>query len=469
MAANLKQLLEERAELITEAAKKKAAFDAEKRAATDEDVKYFTDSAAKRSELENQIKFLQAIESSTTPVETTKPAETRAATLGKEDANHEHTANLEEEKRAKEAAAKGPSPEQRNMAFKGWVMARAGLDLEDEHRTAARACNIRMGSGDLDIRLFGSYPTIQRRFYEGRTEGREQRALSNLNLALGGALVPEGFINELEIALLAYGGMREVSRVLRTDMGNPLPMPTVNDTTNKATLIAENTTVSEKDISLQQITFSAYKFTSGLVQVPVELMQDSAFNLESYVGELLGIRMARGLNDFYTTGTGASQPNGVITAASTTVAAINGTSIVMDDVLNLIHGVDPMYRPGAVFMCHDSVKLALRQLKDGMGRYMWQDGDVKAGIPEQLFGYPVYTNQSMQSVLVSGKTSFSSGNLTLLFGEMKKFIIREVAGVRLLVLRERYADSDQIAFVAFMRADSNLIDAGTHPVKVLKH
>ena len=43
-----------------------------------------------------------------------------------------------------------------------------------------------------------------------------------------------------------------------------------------------------------------------------------------------------------------------------------------------------------------------------------------------------------------------------------------VKGIRLTVFKEKYADQLMVSFMGHVRADGNLVDAGTHPVKYLE-
>jgi len=110
-------------------------------------------------------------------------------------------------------------------------------------------------------------------------------------------------------------------------------------------------------------------------------------------------------------------------------------------------------------MLHDSVLLHLRMLKDGEGRYLWQT-DMRSGAPDSLYGYPMTINQDMAS-------SVAASAKTLLFGQLNRYKIRQVGSMRFRRLDERYADYDQVGFIAFLRQDGGLLDAGTHPVKHL--
>ena len=111
---------------------------------------------------------------------------------------------------------------------------------------------------------------------------------------------------------------------MRTDSGNLMPWPTNNDTNNAATLISANTQVSEEDTPFGQVQFSAYKFTTGMVQVPSELMEDSAFNLADELSSLLGTRIGRGQEAYFTTGTGIEAVSGVVGASRGVIAASDG-------------------------------------------------------------------------------------------------------------------------------------------------
>jgi len=380
---------------------------------------------------------------------------------GRDDVDHGKGKHNRAGKRSRRA-------ELETRAVNGWVRRQHGKRISKSHGEAARELGIDLRHNELELSLYrttnaGGYADF-RDMVVDQFPRVEKRAMSVMKLAQGAALVPEGFMRNFEVALLAYGQMRDACDIWRTAEGNPIPWPVTNDTVNTGSLISENTTVSEVDVTVGQILFNAYKFTSNMVKVPVELMEDSAFDLSEELANLLAIRLARILNTKYTVGSGAAEPMGIVTACvnnSATTSALSATALSADDTIALWHSVDPLYRTGGAYMCHDTILKNLRQLKDGMGRYIWSNG-LDKGRPDTLNDCPVYINQAMDSTVSSGKN-------TLLFGQLKKYKIREVATMRLRRLVERFADADQEGYVSFMRADGNLLDAGTHPVKVLTH
>ncbi len=344
-----------------------------------------------------------------------------------------------------------PSEETRALALQGWMRSQLSLPLRSEHRNALRSVGANSHARDFRIRMMRSdeYRTF-----------REKRGMTVGASTAGGSTVPAGFTANFETALLEFGGPRSVADVMRTDTGNPLAWPTANDTGNKGVLLTEETTIgSTVNPTTGSKSFGAYKISSTPILISAELLEDSAFNLADWIGQALGERIGRCECDYYTTGTGASQPQGCVTAATLGVTTASGTAITADEILTLIHSVDPAYRTGASFMMNDSTLLAVRKLKDNNGQYLWQAG-LQAGVPDRLFTYPLTLNQSMASIALSAKT--------ILFGAFSKFKIRDVSSLRLRRLQERYADTDQEGFVAFHRTDSGLLDAGTHPLKYLQ-
>lgn len=345
------------------------------------------------------------------------------------------------------------------LAFSAWMRYQAGLDVDDEASEAAQLCGVNVRRQHFDFQRPAGWRQQQIWSQRGVIDFR---AAIGHGPTVGGTTVSEGFVNNLEIALLQYGGVRNVAEIMTTTGGEPMPWPTANDTSNKGRRVSESGQLNDVDPAFGATIFNAYKYTSDIVKVPFELLEDSAFKLPEVIGGMLGIRIGRITNDEFTTGTGASQPRGIVTNATTGVTAASGTAIAADELFSLLHSIDPAYRmPGCGWMWHDNILLALRKLKDGLGRYLWQEG-MSVGEPNRMLDWPYQINQSMDSTIASGKK-------TVLFGLLNKYKIRDVAGVRLRRLDERYADTDQVAFVALSRHDGNLVDAGTHPVKVLVH
>ncbi len=299
-------------------------------------------------------------------------------------------------------------------------------------------------------------------------ERRFQAALGEGTDTAGGYVVGQdnSFMTRIEDAQKAYGGMLDVAFVFDTSGAQPLPVPTDNDTTNTGAIIGENpTSSSTQDVSFGAVTFNGFTYTSKLVLVSNQLLQDAAFDLNGFLTGKLGTRLARIVNTHATTGDGAQKPTGCVTAATLGYTAGGSTSsgetasILYDDLVELEHSVDPAYRRNGRFMMADMTLKTIKKLKDGQGRPLWLAG-LAGKEPDTINGYPYTLNQDMATPAASAKT--------MLFGDFSKYYIRRVVGVQVLRLAERYAELNQVGFVAFQRWDANLVDAGTHPLKYLQ-
>ncbi len=285
----------------------------------------------------------------------------------------------------------------------------------------------------------------------------EIRAQATGTDAAGGYIVPEGFSGEIDKAMAAWGPMWEpgVTRELNTASGNKIPWPTVDDTANTGRIKAENASVDDDgtdDVVFGEAELDAYVYDTGMVRVPLEMLQDSFTPMESILTDLFGERMGRLANTTLTTGTGTAQPQGIVTGSTLGKTAASATAITSDEILDTLHSVDPAYRESPMFrwQFNDTTLLAIRKLTDGQGNYLWQMGDIRVGEPNMLLGHPYSVNQAMASP--------ASTTIPILIGDHSRFVVRKVLGFQVMTLRERYAENFQVGMVGFKRFDSVLLN-----------
>ena len=288
----------------------------------------------------------------------------------------------------------------------------------------------------------------------------EQRATTAQSLVagVGGNLVADEMMQGFEDALKAFGGMRSVAEIIRTNTGANLPIPTGNDSTEVAAILAINTAAAGEDLGFGQKTFTAYKYTSKIVLVPMELMQDSSIDLPGYISQALANRFARGQNAHFTIGqTTDTQPQGIVSDSVSGVTAATQNTATYGELLSLIHSVDPAYRAqGARFMMNDDSLMTVKSLVDSQGRPLWLPGLIQ-GEPDSLLGFPYTINQDMASF----STATGAAKKPIIFGALNRYKIRDVRDVIMLRLDERYAEKAQTGFVGFLRSDGGGVIAST--------
>jgi HK97 family phage major capsid protein len=308
---------------------------------------------------------------------------------------------------------------------------------------------------------FASYVRFEELTPELRAVMREHRAQAVGTDSAGGYTVPTGFLNELIRSMVAYSPMfdENLTRQLVTASGNQIEIPTTDDTGNTAVLIAENAAAAEDDMTFGQIVLDAYKYTSGLIKVSAELMQDSAINVEAEIRAAMAVRFGRGIGAALTTGDGSAKPHGIVAAAGAGPTSAAGAAITFDDLIELQHSIDPAYRGAAstAFMMNDGTLKSVRKLKDANDNYIWQPANVQTGAPASLLGERYVINQAMANIALNSRS--------VLFGDMNKYVVRRVRDVSIRRLDELFAVNDQTAFVGFARVDGEILD--TAAIKAL--
>lgn len=286
------------------------------------------------------------------------------------------------------------------------------------------------------------------------------------NGAAGGYLVPTGWGGQLIEALAAFGGMRSVATVISTAGGNPIPWPTVDETAVEGEIVAESTAASAGDFTFGTTNMGASKFSSKIVTIPFELLQDQGpgIDIEGFTRRALATRIARITNRKFTVGSGTNEPQGAVTAAGIGKAGSTGqaTSVLPDDLIDLEHSIDPAYRsmPGVRWMWHDTTLRQLKKLKDSQNRPLWLPGyDTKE--PDTFLGYRYQINQHMPQMGASAKS--------ILFGDLSQYLIRDVMQVTLFRFDDSaFVTKGQIGFLAWSRHDGRLVSAGA-PFKAYQH
>lgn len=288
----------------------------------------------------------------------------------------------------------------------------------------------------------------------------EARAMSTIVGATGGFTVPDEATRPITEAMTSVGAIREVAEVITTDTGADMPWPTADNTSRKGRRIGENkAATAATDPAFGQKVLRSYIYTSDIIQVPFALLQDSGLDIESMVLRWLGEANGRGFSEEATaTGTGNNMPEALVLQATSAGTTASASAVTYDELIDLAYSVKEVYRRNARWMFADSVIPVLRKIKDTTNMPIWQPG-MQAGEPDRLLNFPYTINDDMPAMTASKRA--------IAFGDLRAYKVRDVRGQQVLRLTERYAEYGQVGFLLFSRHDGILVDAGTHPVKVL--
>lgn len=344
-------------------------------------------------------------------------------------------------------------------------MAQVAGDEHAEHEAAMNEAT-RNGAqsdeaGALRAMLTGGISALsaeQRQAMQARRPADMQAAMSTTTGSEGGFTVATEFSRTLIEAMKQVGGMRGVATTIQTSTGAQMLFPTANATAEEGEIVGQNAPVSVGETAFGQASLEVYKYSSKSIALPFELIQDSMFNIETYIQKLLALRLGRIQGKHQTIGTGSGQPMGAVTGSTLGKTGATGQTVKVtyEDLVDLEHSVDPIYRAAGRWMMHDSSLKELRKIKDDNGRPIFVPGyetGNPGGAPDRLLGRQIEINQYMPVMAASAKS--------ILFGDFSKYLIRDVMDLTLFRMTDsKYTEQGQVGFLAFQRSGGRLLDIG---------
>lgn len=273
----------------------------------------------------------------------------------------------------------------------------------------------------------------------------------------GGYLVPDEYERTLVEALEEENIFRQMAKVIKTSSGDrKIPVVASKGT---ASWIDEEGAFPESDDSFGQVSIGAYKLGT-MIKVSEELLNDSVFDLQSYISREFARRIGAKEEEAFFTGDGKGKPLGVLAAtggAETGVTAASATAVTADELMDLYYSLKSPYRKKSVWVLNDSTIKAIRKLKDNNGQYLWQPS-LTAGAPDMILGRPIKTSAYMPAIAAGAKT--------IAFGDFSYYWIADRQGRSFKRLNELFAATGQVGFLASQRVDGKMILA--EAVKVLE-
>jgi HK97 family phage major capsid protein len=280
----------------------------------------------------------------------------------------------------------------------------------------------------------------------------------------GSQLVAPAFYPVLTAAQLAYGGLVNIVNQKSTDTGASMKLGFVNDTTSGLQVWGEDTAATEVDPALSTSTSNTVKYNSGVVLVTIEELQDSFFDIEGFLRDLMGQRLYRGLAKFISQGSSDGSYVSYLSGAVSGATSASPTAIDYADILGLYGSIDPAYIPTSTFVMNSTTRTSLLGVVDTTGRPLFQPAlSAPAGADAlgTLLGRPVVLDQFAPSI--------AAGHTALALGDFRAFYTLRNVG-EFQIARDPYTylvSKGAVAFIGYGRGGSFITDAGTHPVKVL--
>jgi len=263
-------------------------------------------------------------------------------------------------------------------------------------------------------------------------------------------LVPKSFYDEVFDIARAVGPMLEIPQIIQTTSGEDITIPTLN-AYSAMTLKGAGASLDDVEPTYGSIVLQSFKY-GGIIQAANELVSDSGFPLGAHLAQQAGNGMGFAVNAALTTGTGSSQPNGIVTASGAGVTGATGVAgaFTADNLIDLIYSVDSATRrkPSMALMMNTKSIGEARKLKDTAGNYLYNISQVGPGGQDTFAGFNVLENPHMEDTAL--------GEKSVIAGSMDSYKVRLAGGLDVASSTEFAFQNDLTTWRFLLRVDGDL-------------
>ncbi len=275
----------------------------------------------------------------------------------------------------------------------------------------------------------------------------------------GSLVVPTTMARSLFDLLEAnIAAFRIGATVMNTSTGENMQLPKLVTHSIGTQVAGQGTTLAGSDPVLGRVNLNVYKY-GQLVKVSSELVNDAAFDINSWLGGDLGYALGRVVDADLVVGTGTNEPTGmtVLAGAGTNAPIKTGGSLIAPTVekfIDLQYSINDQARQNASWLMHDSTAGSIRKLRDGaggtVGAFLWEPSltaGLQSGQPDRFLGSPVYTDTNCASA--------GSNAILATYGDFSQYVIRTVGNPVIDASSERYFDTDEVGYRGRWRIGGN--------------
>ena len=294
----------------------------------------------------------------------------------------------------------------------------------------------------------------------------EGKALNTAVAADGGYLVDPETSANVQSVLKATSSLRQISNVVNVEATAYDVL--VDHTDIGSGWASETGSIAETGTPLlDRISIPLHEL-SALPKASQRLLDDSAFDVESWLASRIADKFSRAEASAFVNGDGIDKPTGFLTHSQVDNASWSWSNIgyiptgvagdfsSADNIVDLVYALDAQYRPSGSFVMNSKTAGLVRKLKDADGRFLWSDG-LAAAEPARLLGYRVVIAEDMPDT--------GSNGAAIAFGDFSAgYTIAERPELR--ILRDPFSAKPNVLFYATKRIGGDVSDFSA--IKLLK-
>lgn len=317
-------------------------------------------------------------------------------------------------------------------------------ELEAQDKRAAEQRAKAVGADDKgkeELRAFANY------LRDGRITEETRTVLTTDNAAV---MIPKEISQQIILGLQgAYELMNKVNlRITPHAKTFVEPILSGDMTLKRITVGAAN---EEGAASFEGIEIKAYDYRLPVIPVSLTLLDGSDADIQGAIVALLTEHIARGLTNLALTGGTASDGVSALVPKVVTTTAASATAVTYNDLIDVLAKVKAPHNAQGVasWVMNSATRAALMKVLDQNGRPIFVES-AREGEPDRILGRPVVIDDNMPDI--------GAGKTPILFGDLRKYVLRIVQGVKVRVYQEeKFYKDNCVGIQAFVSADGKLI------------
>lgn len=283
---------------------------------------------------------------------------------------------------------------------------------------------------------------------------QEKGIRSDVN-PLGGFAVPEAFSNQVVIKQLEISPIRSICSVSQLP-AKAESFPLVNAVVGGGFYEEGVAIPVDNQMRLASVRVNAKR--QGVIATATNSeIQDAGFDLISEIQRQVAERFAKDEGASAINGDGVTGMSGILNDPRIGfIKSVSNTGLTFDALIDATGEIESFYEP--IYAFNRKTLAKIRKLKDEVGHYIWQAGNLGAGIPNQINGF--------NYVILPDMPDVATGTFPILFGDFRQYKIGDRRSLNVIIDDKTLADSDQIRYVFSKRIGGAVMQPAFVKIKI---
>lgn len=275
--------------------------------------------------------------------------------------------------------------------------------------------------------------------------GAETRADVNLTTGANGSIVPKTIANMIIKEVKDRAPLYEMASRFNVKGNLTIPYYNEKDGTIEVAWAEEFKDLESTSGSFESIELTGY-LAGALSKISKSLVNNSDFDLVSFVVNDIAEKVALFIEKQIIDGSKMKGLKNVKIVVRTKA----DTAITSDELIDLQDSIKDAFQAGCIWVMNPKTRTALRKLKDNEGRYIL-NSDITSPFGKVILGKPCYCSDAMP-VMEKGKPA-------IYYGDFSGLAVKEVEGMEIQILMEKFATQHAIGALTWIELDSDVMNA----------